>query len=201
LKGTTFDGEKVADPPLAGDTTTCVAVMVVPLVVPSTRTGLPVVTALAEVELVPFRYVVEDAVFTVTFSPADVDTVKPDVDTLLTVPTVPPAAGPDRALDPAFAVLLLEPESAIAMTATTTTTTAMPAAMDAVSLCLLKILGPRVMAVHPFSVGARLSQLACSRLTRASSSAGGRLFAATPAGVCAWFPDGAACPARSPARN
>jgi hypothetical protein len=31
--------------------------------------------------------------------------VKPDVDTLLTVPTTPPAAGPDRALalDPAFA--------------------------------------------------------------------------------------------------
>jgi hypothetical protein len=26
--------------------------------------------------------------------------VKPEVDTLLTVPTVPPAAGPDRALDP-----------------------------------------------------------------------------------------------------
>jgi hypothetical protein len=180
LKGTTFDGEKVADPPLAGDTTTCVAVMVVPLVVPSTRTGLPVVTALAEVELVPFRYVVEDAVFTVTFSPADVDTVKPDVDTLLTVPTVPPAAGPDRALDPAFAVLLLEPESAIAMTTTTTTTKAMPAAMDALSLCLLKILGPRGMAVHPFSVGARLSRLASSRLTRASSSAAGRLMRLLP---------------------
>jgi hypothetical protein len=41
--------------------------MVVPDVVPSTRTGLPCVTALAEVELVPFRYVVEDAVLTVTF--------------------------------------------------------------------------------------------------------------------------------------
>jgi hypothetical protein len=67
LKGITFDGEKVADPPLAGCTTTCVAVMVVPLVVPSTRTGLPVVMALAEVELVPFRYVVEDAFLTVTF--------------------------------------------------------------------------------------------------------------------------------------
>jgi hypothetical protein len=33
---------------------TCVAVMVVPLVVPSTRTLLPVVMALAEVERVPF---------------------------------------------------------------------------------------------------------------------------------------------------
>jgi hypothetical protein len=29
--------------------------------------------------------------------------VKLDVDTLLTVPTTPPAAGPDRALAPAFA--------------------------------------------------------------------------------------------------
>ncbi|MFL5698635.1 MAG: hypothetical protein ACJ797_16235 [Ktedonobacteraceae bacterium] len=46
---------------------TCVAVMVVPLVVPSTRTHSPVVMALAEVELVPFWYVVEDASSTVTF--------------------------------------------------------------------------------------------------------------------------------------
>jgi hypothetical protein len=103
LKGITFDGEKVADPPLAGCTTTCVAVMVVPSVVPSTRTGLPFVTALAEVDLVPFRYVVEDVFLTVTFSPADVDTVKLDVDRLLTLPTTPPAAGPDRALEPACA--------------------------------------------------------------------------------------------------
>ena len=36
---------------------------------------------------------------TVTFWPADVVIVKPDVDMLLTVPVVPPAAG-DRALDP-----------------------------------------------------------------------------------------------------
>jgi hypothetical protein len=36
----------------------------------------------------------------VTFSPAEVATVKPDVDTLLTAPIDPPAAGPDRALDP-----------------------------------------------------------------------------------------------------
>jgi hypothetical protein len=56
--------------------------------------------ALAEIELVPFWYVVEDASLTVTFWPADVDIVKPDVDTLLTVPDAPPAAGPDRALDP-----------------------------------------------------------------------------------------------------
>jgi hypothetical protein len=67
LKGTTLDGEYVADRPLAGCTTTCVAVMVVALVVPSTRTGSPVVMALAEVGLVLFRYVVEDVFLTVTF--------------------------------------------------------------------------------------------------------------------------------------
>jgi hypothetical protein len=37
---------------------------------------------------------------TVTFWPPEVDSVKPDADTLLTVPIEPPAAGPDRALDP-----------------------------------------------------------------------------------------------------
>jgi hypothetical protein len=74
--------------------------MVVPFVVPSTRTVSPVVTALAEAEVAPFAYVVEDASVTVTFWPADVVTVKPDVDTPLTVPVDPPAAGPDRALDP-----------------------------------------------------------------------------------------------------
>ena len=79
---------------------TWLAVMVVPLTVPSTRTGSPVVMALAEVELVPFWYVVEDTLLTVTFCPADVDSVRLDVDTLATVPTTPPAAGPDRALDP-----------------------------------------------------------------------------------------------------
>jgi hypothetical protein len=40
--------------------------MVVPFVIPSTRTGLPFATALAEAELVRFRYVVEDASVTVT---------------------------------------------------------------------------------------------------------------------------------------
>jgi hypothetical protein len=44
--------------------------------------------------------VVEDPSLTVTFWPADVDSVKPDVDTLATVPDAPPAAGPDRAFDP-----------------------------------------------------------------------------------------------------
>jgi hypothetical protein len=56
--------------------------------------------AVAEVEPVPFRYVVEDALLTITFCPADVDSVRLDVDTLATVPITPPAAGPDRALDP-----------------------------------------------------------------------------------------------------
>jgi hypothetical protein len=79
---------------------TWLAVMVVPLVVPSTRTLSPLVTALAELELVPFWYCVEDALLTVTFWPVDVDIVKLDVDTLSTVPDDPPAAGPDRALDP-----------------------------------------------------------------------------------------------------
>src|ERR1700736_1328976 len=74
--------------------------MVVPLVVPSTRTGSPVIMASAEVEFVPFMYVVEAVSLIVTFCPAVVDNVKPDVDTLLTVPDDPPAAGPDRALDP-----------------------------------------------------------------------------------------------------
>jgi hypothetical protein len=36
----------------------------------------------------------------VTFCPAAVDSVKPDADTLPTVPTEPPAAGADRTLDP-----------------------------------------------------------------------------------------------------
>src|ERR1700761_6619742 len=79
---------------------TWVAVMVVLSVVPSTRTGSPVVTALAEAALVPSSYVVVDASLMVTFSPAEVVSVKPVVDTLLTVPDDPPAAGPLRALDP-----------------------------------------------------------------------------------------------------
>jgi len=58
------------------------------------------VTALAEAELVPFRYVVVDASLTVTFWPAAVVKVKVAVDTLSTVPDEPPAAGPDRPLPP-----------------------------------------------------------------------------------------------------
>ncbi|MGP7999243.1 MAG: hypothetical protein ACLPKI_18300 [Streptosporangiaceae bacterium] len=75
------------------------AVMVVLSVIPRTRTFSPLVTALAEAVLVPFSYAVLDVSWTVTFWPADVVRVKPDVVTLLTVPVDPPAAGPDRALD------------------------------------------------------------------------------------------------------
>jgi hypothetical protein len=45
---------------------TCLALIVVPLVVPSTSTRLPFVMALAEIEFVPFWYFVEDASSTVT---------------------------------------------------------------------------------------------------------------------------------------
>jgi hypothetical protein len=41
--------------------------IVVLLVVPSTRTRTPFVIALAEIELVPFSYFVDDALSTVTF--------------------------------------------------------------------------------------------------------------------------------------
>jgi hypothetical protein len=74
--------------------------MVVELVVPRTRTVSPVVIALAEAGPVPSWYVVDDASLTVTLCPVAVETVKPDPDTLSTTPTVPPAAGPDRAFDP-----------------------------------------------------------------------------------------------------
>jgi hypothetical protein len=67
-------------------TTTLVAAIVVPLTVPSTRTVWPFLT-------------VVEALVTVTFWPADVVSVKLDWDTLPTVPTVPPAAGPERAFD------------------------------------------------------------------------------------------------------
>src|SRR6266566_418079 len=50
---------------------------------------------------------VEDASSMVTFWPADVEIVKPDPETLPTVPAAPPAAGPDRALDPPPAPLPL----------------------------------------------------------------------------------------------
>jgi hypothetical protein len=46
---------------------TWLAVMIVPFVVPSARTVSPLLTALAEVGLVPFLYFVEEIFFTVTF--------------------------------------------------------------------------------------------------------------------------------------
>jgi hypothetical protein len=69
VKGTTpAAAEEAADPtPPVGCRVICVAVMVVPFVVPSTRTSSPAVTALADDVLVPFRYVVDGASFTVTF--------------------------------------------------------------------------------------------------------------------------------------
>jgi hypothetical protein len=45
-------------------------------------------------------YAVDDVSWTVTFWPAEVASVKPDAEMSLTVPIDPPAAGPDRALDP-----------------------------------------------------------------------------------------------------
>jgi hypothetical protein len=86
--------------------------------------------ALAEVELAPFWYFVEDAVLTVTCWPAAVVSVKLDVDTLAIVPDAPPAAGPERALDPpprarscpdlvdadGAAVVVAEPLLAVALT-------------------------------------------------------------------------------------
>ena len=67
--------------------------------------------------------------------------VKPDVDTLLTVPDDPPAAGPDRALDPPPPELLLAAGEALLEVALTipeeqpaTAMAAPPATMDMVSL-------------------------------------------------------------------
>jgi hypothetical protein len=74
--------------------------MVVELTVPMTRTWVPFLMALAEIELDPLLYFVEELSSTVTFCPAEVVRVKPELDTLVTVPEDPPAAGPDRALDP-----------------------------------------------------------------------------------------------------
>jgi hypothetical protein len=47
-------------------------------------------------------YAVDDVSLTVTFWPAEVASVKPDAEMSVTVPIDPPAAGPDRALDPAL---------------------------------------------------------------------------------------------------
>ena len=93
LKATTWDA--VLELGLGGPAMTSVAVIVVLSSVPSTRTVAPLVTALFDAAVVPFSYLVDDVSLIVTFSPVEVDRVKPDVDTLLTVPIEPPAAGPD----------------------------------------------------------------------------------------------------------
>src|SRR5271156_5363182 len=77
-----------------------VALMVVESTVPSTKTCSPLVTALLAAERVPFSYFVEDCSSTVTSWPADVVRVKLDSATFPTAPVDPPAAGPDRALEP-----------------------------------------------------------------------------------------------------
>jgi hypothetical protein len=66
-KGITAVAGEVADPALPfGCTITWLAVMIVPFVVPSTRMVSPLLTALAEVGLVPFLYFVEETLLTVT---------------------------------------------------------------------------------------------------------------------------------------
>jgi hypothetical protein len=54
VNGITFPAHDGGDPLLFGCTMTCAAVIVVLSVVPSTSTGWPVVTTLAEADLVPF---------------------------------------------------------------------------------------------------------------------------------------------------
>jgi hypothetical protein len=94
--------------------------------------------------------------------------VKLDVDTVpTTVPDAPPAAGPDRALDPppppaerlpdavaggaaAEAVALA---SAIAKPPTASARAVAPAAIDVESLCLLKIVGLRFTVDSPLHWG------------------------------------------------
>ena len=71
--------------------------MVVLSSVPSTRTVAPRVTALFDAAAMPFSYLVEDVSVMVAFSPVEVDRLKPDADTLLTLPREPPVAGPARA--------------------------------------------------------------------------------------------------------
>jgi hypothetical protein len=63
-KGTTFVVEEV---PTVVCTMTSLALMVVPLTVPRTRTLSLFCTALAEVDAVPFLYAVDAALLMVTF--------------------------------------------------------------------------------------------------------------------------------------
>jgi hypothetical protein len=79
---------------------TWAAVIVVLSTVPITSAVWPALTALAAAAVVPSLYAVADVSWTVTFWPAEVTSVKPEVETSLTVPIDPPAAGLDRAFDP-----------------------------------------------------------------------------------------------------
>jgi hypothetical protein len=65
-KGTT-DAAVDTDAPPVVCTMTCVALIVVELTVPNTRTRVPLVMELFEVEPVPFSYFVDDASSMVTF--------------------------------------------------------------------------------------------------------------------------------------
>jgi hypothetical protein len=58
------------------------------------------VTALTDADFVPFSYFVDEVSLIVTFSPVGVVSLKPELETPLTLPVDPPAAGPERALDP-----------------------------------------------------------------------------------------------------
>jgi hypothetical protein len=89
--------------------------------------------ALAEVELVPRRYSVEDTSLTITFCPADVETAKLDGETLSTVPTTPPVAGTERALDPLLPGMPCAEIVAGKATAATTAMAVAPIAMVLVS--------------------------------------------------------------------
>jgi hypothetical protein len=126
---------------------TCVAVIVVLLVVPSTRAVSPLLTALFDAEFVPFLYVVDDVSLTFTFSPAKVDSSKPDFDTLLTLPIDPPAAGPDRALD------LPPPDTNCRDVADAdAAVVAVPEAVLPVALTMPKALPPIAMIVAPMAM-------------------------------------------------
>ena len=100
--------------------------MIAPLTIPSTSTLSPFVMALAEIELVPFRYSVESVLLTLTFWPADVKTTKLDADKLSTVPATPPVAGEERALDLTLPDMLCPGAGmGVVVTAPTTTTVAL----------------------------------------------------------------------------
>jgi hypothetical protein len=110
---------------------------------------------------------VDDVSLTVTFSPADVNSPKPDVETLLTVPIDPPAAGPDRAFDPLLAdtgcpdaaavdvvdvvlVVLELDEPPQAESPITGTSSPAVAAIDAVSRCLKSLFWTVMSNFFPF---------------------------------------------------